>query len=96
VTSDVLLHLCTDVVTLEPVEPLIQKAISDASAWKGIGSLQSASSTKSVTFIRKPLQQFDPSAPLQPLDILAHIGMSTEGQPGGYDVIWCQWYVFES
>jgi protein N-terminal methyltransferase len=80
-----------DVVVLEPVESLIQKAISGASAWKGIGPLHCASSTKSVTFIQKPLQYFDPSVPLQPPDILAHVGRSTEDLPGGYDVVWCQW-----
>jgi protein N-terminal methyltransferase len=88
VTKDVLLHLVSSVVLLEPVEQLISVAVTDSDSWKGIKSQQ-----KSVSFIKRPLQQFDPSIPLSEEELFAHVGAPvdlTEGDQG-YDVIWCQW-----
>ncbi|KAH7914682.1 alpha-N-methyltransferase NTM1 [Hygrophoropsis aurantiaca] len=104
VTADVLLHLTSDVVLLEPVEGFINEALAcgEASAnlvvsadengyktgWKGISD-----KSKSVTFLQGPLQSFDPSQPTESTKLLGRIGFSpTEDQAeSGFDVIWCQW-----
>ncbi|KDQ60941.1 hypothetical protein JAAARDRAFT_567941 [Jaapia argillacea MUCL 33604] len=100
VTSDVLLHLFSDVVLVEPVEPFVTEAFNRGQAsasgpdikrrWKGIQE-----KTKSVTFIQSTLQSFDPSAPQQSTKVLGRVGYSTasatEDLETGFDVIWCQW-----
>ncbi|KIM28751.1 hypothetical protein M408DRAFT_23413 [Serendipita vermifera MAFF 305830] len=87
VTKDVLLHLFTDIVLLEPVQPLISQALATSSTWKGI-----ADSKKSVLFVKQPLQHFDPSASITEDLVFAHAGASIDPkQPFGYDIIWCQW-----
>ena len=83
VTADVLLHLVSDVVLVEPVEPFVHEAFQRGKAsetsssflstsapgkgnendlevvpWKGI-----ADKTKSVTFVRATLQDFEPAHP---------------------------------
>jgi len=87
VTKDVLLHLISDVVLLEPVQPLIAQALATSQSWKGIDA-----SRKSVLFIRQPLQSFDPSTSITEDVIFAHAGAPIDPkQSHGYDVIWCQW-----
>ena len=103
VTSDVLLHLVSDVVLVEPVESFIQKAyvLGSASAsseapcgkrrgvrWKGI-----ADKSKSVTFLQGTLQSIDPVTPLNDTKFIGRIGYEpAEADLGsGFDVIWCQW-----
>jgi len=96
VTSDVLLHMFDDVVILEPVEKFVNEAkrLCSEGKWKGIHPAGSKSvSTKSVTFLKGPLQDFDPAYPLdgQGADFgVERIGCS-ESMDEGYDVIWCQW-----
>ncbi|KAJ6630860.1 alpha-N-methyltransferase NTM1 [Mycena sp. CBHHK59/15] len=100
VTADVLLHLFADVVLLEPVDNFIQEALargraSSAAApqergqhpWKGI-----ADGSKSVTFLRGTLQDFDPAAPHR-ADTLDRVGYAppTTDAVSGFDVVWCQW-----
>jgi protein N-terminal methyltransferase len=104
VTSDVLLHLVSDVVILEPVESFIREAyaLGRSSAdlhpeenpgknhvrWKGIHD-----KSKGVTFLQGTLQSFDPSAPLQTSKLIGFVGHEPAGddQISGFDVIWCQW-----
>jgi protein N-terminal methyltransferase len=100
VTCDVLLHLVHDIVTLEPVEPFIQQAITSAKAslvhndpsklgvWKGLKD-----KTKSVTFVQGPLQSFDPNHPLQTVNFLDRLGYVPQNHDAdsGFDVVWCQW-----
>jgi protein N-terminal methyltransferase len=87
VTKDVLLHLFSEVVLLEPVQPLIAQALATSQSWKGINDCQ-----KSVLFLKQPLQGFDPSNPVTEDIIFAHAGAPIDPkQPRGYDVIWCQW-----
>lgn len=102
VTSDVLLHLVSDVVLLEPVEPFIDEARSRGKAsesgleindsgyrvlWKGI-----ADRSKSVTFFKGALQSFDPVAPGTPLDRVGYLPQDGDGDTESkFDVIWCQW-----
>ncbi|KAG1832002.1 alpha-N-methyltransferase NTM1 [Suillus variegatus] len=77
VTSDVLLHLVSDVVLLEPVEV----------SWKGI-----ADRSKSVTFLQGALQSFDPVVPGTPLDRVGYLPQGGDDETEtGFDVIWCQW-----
>lgn len=86
-TKDVLLHMVDTIVLLEPVQPLIEQAVATSQDWKGI-----ASKEKSVIFIKKPLQQFDPTQPIAKDDIFAHVGSPIdEKEDTGYDVVWCQW-----
>ena len=74
-------------VLLDPVQPFIAHAVSSSSEWKGIQSLK-----KSVLFIKKPLQQFNPSTIISEDDIFAHTGAPIDTkQAQGYDVVWCQW-----
>lgn len=105
VTADVLLHLVSDVLLLEPVTPFIQEALSRAKTsisnptismkdkWKGLED-----QSKSVTFVQGPLQAFDPSHPLSSStsNLLNRVGFQPSGGPtedvdSGFDVIWCQW-----
>jgi protein N-terminal methyltransferase len=87
VTGAVLLHLVTDVVLLEPVHALIHEAVQASPQWKGIETQE-----KSVTFVKTPLQSFNPSLKLTEEDIFARVGRSVELEgPATYDVVWCQW-----
>ncbi|KAK7020564.1 alpha N-terminal protein methyltransferase 1 [Favolaschia claudopus] len=102
VTADVLLHLFSDVVLLEPVDNFIQEALSRGRAsvspphpppagqhpWRGI-----ADNSKSVTFLRGTLQDFDPARPHDTtiLDRIGHTSIDTEEAVSGFDVVWCQW-----
>ncbi|KAF8892541.1 methyltransferase domain-containing protein [Infundibulicybe gibba] len=105
VTADVLLHLVSDVVLVEPVGPFVQEALSrgrastdlgltlipsiNQPAWPGI-----ADQSKSVTFIQDVLQSFDPRAPHRST-FLDRVGYHPERPLSeiemGFDVIWCQW-----
>ncbi|KAG5650767.1 hypothetical protein H0H81_011106 [Sphagnurus paluster] len=102
VTSDVLLHLVSDVVLLEPVDSFIQEALAQGRAsmstepaprgkrhWKGI-----ADQTKSVTILQGTLQEFDPLNPHR-VNFLDRVGYQpqrpTDDINIGFDVIWCQW-----
>lgn len=104
VTSDVLLHLVSDVVLLEPVHHFITEALTRAktsassspppapprgqSLWKGLHD-----ASKSVTFLQGTLQAFNPAHPLSTSTHLDRVGYSpsTEDSDSGFDVIWCQW-----
>ena len=101
VTSDTLLHLISDVVLLEPVESLIQTAISRGKAsatignastqkkkWKGI-----ADGSKSVTFLQGTLQECDPANPTKTATFLGRVGYTppVPDDDSGFDVVWCQW-----
>lgn len=87
VTGAVLLHLVTDVVLVEPVQALINEAVSISGQWKGIQTQE-----KSVIFVDRPLQTFDPSLKLSKDEVYASVGASVElDSPATYDVIWCQW-----
>ncbi|KAJ3801328.1 AdoMet dependent proline di-methyltransferase-domain-containing protein [Lentinula aff. detonsa] len=80
VTSDVLLHLVSDVCLLEPVTPFIQEALQNARKSAAVTSPTPtrgghaihwpglADLTKSVTFLQGTLQVFDPTHPLVSLD----------------------------
>ncbi|KAJ7449871.1 alpha-N-methyltransferase NTM1 [Mycena latifolia] len=102
VTADVLLHLVADVVLLEPVDSFIQEALTRARAsatpaaaqpargqhpWKGL-----ADQSKSVTFLRGTLQDFDPARPHH-ADTLDRVGYAPPATDAvsGFDVVWCQW-----
>ena len=102
VTADVLLHLVSDVVLVEPVETLVKEALSrgrtsesttlkaDAAfvPWKGI-----ASKAKSVFFIQDTLQGIDPCRPSTSSSLLDRVGyvppQNDLDEP--FDIIWCQW-----
>ncbi|KIY50813.1 hypothetical protein FISHEDRAFT_64428 [Fistulina hepatica ATCC 64428] len=93
VTSDVLLHLFSDVVLLEPVEHFVKEALSRGqrkNKWRGI-----VDETKSVTFYQGTLQSFDPSATaVSPgVKLLGRVGRLAAGDSPeeGFDVVWCQW-----
>lgn len=100
-TADVLLHLVSDVVLLEPVDSFVQEALAKGIAsfnpssgrvqnpWKGI-----ADQTRSVTVLQGTLQDFDPMKPHR-AKFLDRLGYQP-AQPNyeidmGFDVIWCQW-----
>ncbi|KAF8197451.1 methyltransferase domain-containing protein [Pholiota molesta] len=94
VTADVLLHLASDVVLLEPVEPFVQQALTKASdsarvSWPGLSN-----QSKSVTILQGTLQDFDPRRP-QSARFLDRVGYQAPRIPeeidAGFDVIWCQW-----
>ncbi|KAJ7774540.1 DUF858-domain-containing protein [Mycena maculata] len=96
VTADVLLHLVSDVVLLEPVDNFIQEALARGRAsaasqgshpWRGI-----TDSSKSVTFLRGTLQEFDPALPhhAEMLDRVGYAPSMTDAL-SGFDVVWCQW-----
>lgn len=101
VTADVLLHLVSDVVLVEPVTAFVQKALAHARAsaldentsfkvsWPGL-----ADQTKSVVILQDTLQNFRPLAPHHS-NFHDRIGYQpprpTDDIGMGYDVIWCQW-----
>lgn len=101
VTADVLLHLVTDVVLVEPVLAFIQECLSRARAsvldtsgtlrvsWPGL-----ADQSKSVTVLQDTLQLFHPLCPHHST-FHDRIGYqppsSTDDVEKGFDVIWCQW-----
>lgn len=107
VTSDTLLHLVSDVVLLEPVESLIQAALSQgrASAVKAPSKDESriplqkrkwkgiADGSKSVTFLQGTLQACDPANPLRTATFLGRVGYlpPSPDDESGFDVVWCQW-----
>jgi protein N-terminal methyltransferase len=101
VTSDVLLHLISDVTILEPVDTFVEEALSRARAsasgtlspsqgvWRGL-----ADQTKSVTILQGTLQDFHPLRPHDAhfLDRVGYQPLRPTDEIGmGYDVIWCQW-----
>ena len=99
VTADVLLHLVSDVVLLEPVRSFIEEAHrrcqgtstseeSIADGWTGISDR-----TKSVRFFKAPLQDFDPVRPGRGTEALTRLGYvpDEDDVDSGFDVVWCQW-----
>jgi len=101
VTADVLLHLVSDVVLVEPVTAFVQEALAHARAsaldkntslkvsWPGL-----ADQTKSVVILQDTLQNFRPLAPHRSLfhDRIGYLPPRPTDDIGmGYDVIWCQW-----
>ena len=101
VTSDVLLHLISDVTVLEPVGIFVEEALSRARAsasgtlppnqggWRGL-----ADRTKSVTILQGTLQDFHPLRPHHArfLDRVGYQPPRPTDEIGmGFDVIWCQW-----
>lgn len=101
VTSDVLLHLISDVTILEPVDIFVEEALSRArasalgtlspsqGAWRGL-----ADRTKSVTILQGTLQDFHPLRPhyARFLDRVGYQPLGPTHEIGmGFDVIWCQW-----
>jgi protein N-terminal methyltransferase len=101
VTSDVLLHLISDVTILEPVDSFVEEALSRARAsasgtlspsqggWRGL-----ADRTKSVTILQGTLQDFHPLRPHHArfLDRVGYQPLRPTDEIGmGFDVIWCQW-----
>ena len=99
VTADVLLHLVSDVVLLEPVRAFIDEARrrcqgtstsdeSSTSGWTGI-----LDERKSVSFFQAPLQDFDPARPGRGTEGLARLGYTPaeDDVDSGFDVVWCQW-----
>jgi len=107
VTSDTLLHLVSDVVLLEPVESLIQTAISRgrASAAAPPSSNENkiplqkqkwkgiADGSKSVTFLQGTLQACDPANPTKTATFMGRVGYTppVPDDDSGFDVVWCQW-----
>ena len=107
VTSDTLLPLISDVVLLEPVESLIQAALSrgQASAAEPPSNNESrlplrkrkwkgiADGSKSVTFLQGTLQDCDPAHPMRSATLLGRIGYAppSPDDETGFDVVWCQW-----
>lgn len=99
VTSNVLLHMFQDVVLLEPIGKFVDEAkrACEEGKWKGIASTSGDGdgahrSTKSVTFLTGPLQDFDPTQPAskQRIDFHAQRRGCTEPEDEGFDVVWCQ------
>lgn len=102
VTADVLLHLVSDVVLVEPVESLVKEALSRGRAsevmlgkadatfvsWKGIST-----KTKSVSFIQDTLQGIEPSRPSRSPTFLDRVGYTPNhiDLDDPFDIIWCQW-----
>ena len=107
VTSDTLLPLVSDVVLLEPVESLIQAALSRgrASAAEPPTNNESrlplrkrkwkgiADGSKSVTFLQGTLQDCDPAHPMRTATFLGRVGYTplSPDDESGFDVVWCQW-----
>lgn len=104
VSQDVLLHLFSDIVLVEPVTHFVKQAYDLALAstklpersstppWKGL-----ADGTRSITILQGTIQSFDPSHPLTSCQsILGRIGytpsdgMSSDAE-SKFDVVWCQW-----
>ncbi|KAF8625782.1 hypothetical protein AX15_005172 [Amanita polypyramis BW_CC] len=107
VTSDVLLHLVTDVVLLEPIDAFVNEALVRARGGASISSEDDdnvneknviwkglADQTRSVTILQGTLQEFDPSYPHR-VKFLDRVGYQParplDDIESGYDVIWCQW-----
>ncbi|EGN96265.1 hypothetical protein SERLA73DRAFT_185919 [Serpula lacrymans var. lacrymans S7.3] len=104
VTADVLLHLVSDVVLLEPVESFVKEAWARGQAstkttplnknskknirWKGI-----ADESKSVTFFQGTLQVFNPVDPVKNTTLLGRVGYvpTSDDSDSAFDVVWCQW-----
>ncbi|KIP09529.1 hypothetical protein PHLGIDRAFT_102746 [Phlebiopsis gigantea 11061_1 CR5-6] len=102
VTCDVLLHLVSDVLLLEPVEKFVQEAFrrgraseygtlvedSVRSRWKGVQRKE-----KSVTVVQGTLQAFDLLSPLKGGKLLGRVGYvpAEDDLESKFDVIWCQW-----
>ncbi|KAG9123046.1 hypothetical protein FRC07_000310 [Ceratobasidium sp. 392] len=84
VTASVLLPLVDDVVLVEPAEHFISRAIQDSPKWKGI-----LNRSKSITFVRSPLQSFDPA--VVPQGYRAGRPFEPSSPETGFDIIWCQW-----
>lgn len=61
---------------------------SSASGWTGIRD-----GTKSVSFFKGPLQDFDPAQPNRNTEELQRLGYipNTDDTNSGFDVVWCQW-----
>lgn len=107
VTSDTLLPLFSDVVLLEPVESLIQAALSkgQASAAEARSRNESklplqkqkwkgiADGSKSVTFLQGTLQACDPASLTRTATFLGRVGYTppSPDEESGFDVVWCQW-----
>jgi len=107
VTSDTLLPLVSDVVLLEPVESLVQAALSrgQASAAEARSRNEDklplqerkwkgiADGSKSVTFLQGTLQACDPANPARTATFLGRIGYtpSSPDDKSGFDIVWCQW-----
>lgn len=107
VTSDTLLHLVSDVVLLEPVESLIQTAISRGQASAATSQSGNANKlplqkqkwkgiadgSKSVTFLQGTLQECDPANPAKTATFLGRVGYTppVPDDDSGFDVVWCQW-----
>lgn len=107
VTSDTLLPLISDVVLLEPVESLIQTALSRGRASAAEKPPQNesklplpkrkwkgiADGSKSVTFLQGTLQACDPAKPRQTATFLGRVGYTPAipDDESGFDVVWCQW-----
>jgi len=104
VTTNVLLYLVSDVVLVEPVQSFILEALEQckhsaelgrshndngyAIGWPGI-----ADGSKSVTFIKAPLQEFDPANPVNNAEVMGRVGFvpSEDDTTSGFDILWCQW-----
>lgn len=102
VTSDVLLHLVSDVLLLEPVAGFVREAhrrgrasaegtlVEDAghARWKGVRERRT-----SVTLVQGTLQAFDPLRPLQGAQLIGRVGYApdVDDLDSGFDVVWCQW-----
>lgn len=104
VSQDVLLHLFSDVVLVEPVTHFVQQAYNLASMstsqppdskippWKGL-----ADATRSITILQGTIQSFDPSDPLGTCQKqLGRVGFTPSGgsdadNKSKFDVVWCQW-----
>ena len=102
VTCDVLLHLVSDVVLLEPVDNFVQEAfrrgrasedgtlVEDGvrSRWKGVQQKE-----KSVAVVQGTLQAFNPLSPLKGGKLLGRVGYVPveDDLESKFDVIWCQW-----
>jgi len=107
VTSDTLLHLVSDVVLLEPVESLIQTALSRGRASAAASRSRNenklplpkqnwkgiADGSKSVTFLQGTLQECDPANPTKTATLLGRVGYTppVPDDDSGFDVVWCQW-----
>jgi len=107
VTSDTLLHLVSDVVLLEPVESLIQAALSRAKDSATNPPLNNenkqplqkrkwkglADGSKSVTFLQGTLQACDPANLTGTATFLGRVGYTPTSldDESGFDVVWCQW-----
>ncbi|KAH7107491.1 DUF858-domain-containing protein [Auriculariales sp. MPI-PUGE-AT-0066] len=86
VTQDVLLHLCDDVVLVEPVQKFLQQAFDSSPKFRGVSD-----AIKSVTFVRDTLQNFDPRVQTPKDKILARAGAPPQSREDTFDVVWMQW-----